>query len=105
MRDCSLRCCRPTVRCDRLACVCARQLVVVVVRCILCRSVASLRFFVFRFSFCHRCRASNPSFVRRDCIGESLILTQILFDFVRRLIRLDDVFSFDFLGVTGDCVR
>ena len=59
--------------------VCARELVVVVVRCILYRSVVSLRFsFFFSFFVCHRCRVLTLSFVRRDCIGESLMSTQNL---------------------------
>ena len=88
--------------------MCARQLVVVVVRCILCRSVASLRFsffsfFVFRFVIVVE-RRIRLLFVA-TVLASLLTSTQFLFDFVRRLIQLDGVFSFDLLVVTGDLCR
>ena len=85
--------------------MCARELVVVVVRWILCRSVASLRFFVF---FVFRLVIVVERRVRllfvATVLASLLTSTQILFDFVRRLIQLDDVFSFNFLVVTGRLV-
>ena len=57
-------------------------------------------FFVFRFVIVVE-RRLGLLFVA-TVLASLLISTQTLFDFVRRLIRLDDVFSFELLVVSGD---
>ena len=69
----------------------------------ICRFVAFFVFFVFRFVIVVE-RRVRLLFVA-TVLASLLTSTQILFDFVRRLIRLDDVFSFDLLVVSpATCV-
>ena len=66
----------------------------------ICHFVAFFRFF-FRFRFVIVVERRIRLLFVATVLTSLLISTQILFDFVRRLIRLDDVFSFDSL-VVGD---
>ena len=69
----------------------------------ICRFVAFFVFFRFSFVIVVECRLCLL-FVA-TVLASLLTSTQILFDFVRRLIRLDDVFSFDLLVVSpATCV-
>ena len=67
----------------------------------ICHFVAFFRFF-FRFRFVIVVERRLCLLFVATVLASLLISTQILFDFVRRLIQLDDVFSYDFLVVTGD---